>query len=231
VKYNRQKPTGGTDIPINLKAATSEPRPPSGVGSISETSAENELNEGQVAVLTPDEQTEVDEAAALLAEQEKLKDQLLRTAADFDNFRKRTRRDLEDAKRRSKEEMLRDLLPVFDSLERATAAAKEAKDIQTLVEGVAMVLKLFQDTGDRMGLKRLPTVGERFDPAIHEAIQEIESNQVAPGTVIAEVQPGYRLGEYLLRAAVVVVARAPKNAARSEEKSESIGDNSEEGVS
>ena len=162
---------------------------------------------------------------ALVSERDKLKEQLLRTAADFDNFRKRSRRDVEDAKRRGKEETIRDLLPVFDSFERAIAAAKEASDVKSIVEGVSMVLKLFEDTGDRMDLKRLATVGERFDPSVHDAIQEIESADMAPGTVIAEVLPGYRLGEHLLRAAVVVVARAPKMAARG-----STGEKSEEGA-
>jgi molecular chaperone GrpE len=185
----------------------------------------------------PSDRAEMTEAEleALVDEREKLKDQLLRTAADFDNFRKRSRRDVEDARRRGKEEIVRDLLPVFDSLERAATAAREAKDIESIAEGVHMVLKLFEDATERVGLTRLPTVGERFDPAIHDAVQEMETVEVAPGTILAEVLPGYRFGEHLVRAAVVVVARAPRGAVKSGQqgaaRGESQGEYSEEEVS
>ena len=72
-----------------------------------------------------------------------------------------------------------------------------------------MVLKLFEDTTQRMGLSRVPTVGERFDPSVHEAIQQQETSDHAPGTIITEVTPGYLLGKRLLRAAMVIVARRP----------------------
>jgi hypothetical protein len=72
-----------------------------------------------------------------------------------------------------------------------------------------MVHKLFEDTAERMGLLRIKTVGERFDPAVHEAIQQKESDEAPPGTILSEVVPGYRFGERLVRAAVVVVARKP----------------------
>lgn len=150
------------------------------------------------------------------AERDKTREQLLRTAADFDNFRKRTRRDLEDAQKKGQQEVVRDLLPVFDNLERAVQAAGTASDASSVVEGIRMVLKLFEDTAERIGLVRIKTVGERFDPAVHEAIQQKESHELPPGAILSEVVPGYRFGEKLVRAAMVVVARKPADAKKSE---------------
>jgi molecular chaperone GrpE len=145
----------------------------------------------------------------VLAERDQLRDQLLRTAADFDNFRKRTRRDVEEAKVRGRDDAIKEVLPVFDNLERAVVAAESAQTIASVVEGVKMVLKLFEDTVERLGLTRVKTVGERFDPAVHEAIQQQETELHPPGTILAEVVPGYMVGPRLLRAAMVVVARKP----------------------
>ena len=146
---------------------------------------------------------------AVTAERDQMRDQLLRTAADFDNYRKRTRRDVEDAKIRGRDDAVKDILPVFDNLERAVAAATSAQTIESVVEGVKMVLKLFEDTCERMGLTRVKTVGERFDPAVHEAIQQQETDAHPPGTILNEIMPGYMVGARLLRAAMVVVARKP----------------------
>jgi len=152
-----------------------------------------------------------DAVSLLTAERDRLKDQLLRTAADYDNFRKRARKDLEDALRRSKEDAIRELLPVADNLERAVDAAGSAKDAQAVVDGVKMVLKLFTDTLDRLGIERVPSVGQRFDPQVHEAIQQVDTDAHEPGTIVAELVPGYRMGDRLVRAAMVAVARpAPK---------------------
>ncbi|GAB4201020.1 MAG: hypothetical protein OHK0013_12600 [Sandaracinaceae bacterium] len=162
-----------------------------------------------------DNETVADPAAALREERDRLRDQLLRTAADFDNFRKRTRKDLEDAERRGKEDVIREVLPVLDNLERALGAAANlspnagASEVHAIVDGVKMVLKLFEDQAGRMGLTRVKAVGERFDPAVHDAIQQVETDEHAAGTVIHEVVAGYRLGEKLVRPAMVVVARKP----------------------
>lgn len=165
---------------------------------------------GAEASTTPaDARPEEDPIATIREERDRLKDQLLRTAADYDNFRKRTKKDLDDAERRGREETVRELLPVFDNLERAVQASGAATDVQSIVEGVKMVLRLFEDQVGRIGISRVPTVGQRFDPAIHDAIQQKETDEHPPGTVIAEIVPGYRLGERLVRPAMVVVARKP----------------------
>lgn len=139
-----------------------------------------------------------------------LKDQLLRTAADFDNYRKRSRREVDDARQSGRETMLTDLLPVFDNLERAVGHVSAASDVQSLASGIQMVMKQFRDTLQRQGIERIQTVGQPFDPNVHEAIQQLVTADFEPGCVAGEVQAGYRLGERLIRPAMVVVAKAPE---------------------
>ena len=141
------------------------------------------------------------------AEIARLRDQLLRTAADFDNFRKRARREQEDATRRGRETTIKDLLPIFDNLERATAHAESGADTKAVSDGIRMVTKQFVDTLDRMGIKRVVTVGQPFDPSRHEAIQHLESKEHPAGVIVAEVQAGYLIGDFLVRPAMVVVSK------------------------
>jgi molecular chaperone GrpE len=143
------------------------------------------------------------------AEAARFKDQLLRTAADYDNFRKRTRKEASDAEKKGREEILKDLLPVFDNLERAVSHAEKATDVQSVSDGIKMVVKQFGDTLGKLGIERVQTVGVPFDPSIHEAIQQLETAEFPPGTVAVEIQPGYRSNDRLLRPALVVVAKAP----------------------
>lgn len=171
--------------------------------------APTEVLEGEVEAKTPE-----DALAAAQAEAQKMKDNWIRTTADFDNFRKRTRKELEDNRKAGKEELLKDLLPVFDNLERAAQSALRAQDVKAVAQGLEMVLRQFVDTLVRTGITKVPSVGHPFDPQVHEAIQQAESDE-PQGTVIAEVQPGYVQGERLVRAAMVVVAK-PRSEAKPE---------------
>lgn len=143
------------------------------------------------------------------AETARMRDQLLRTAADFDNYKKRARRETQDAERRVREDFLRDLLPVFDNLERAVQHGALASDVKSFAEGINMVMRLFGDTLGRLGVERVSAVGQPFDPALHEAVQQLETTEFPPGAVAAEVQAGYRMGDRLVRPAMVVVAKPP----------------------
>ena len=145
------------------------------------------------------------------AESQKLRDQLLRVAADFDNFRKRSRREISDAEKRAQDQLLRELLPVFDNLERAAAVAETATDVKALADGIGLVMKQFHDTLAKLGIERIVAIGQPFDPAVHEAVQQIETAEHQPGTVMAEVQAGYRANDRLIRPALVVVAKAAPN--------------------
>lgn len=144
-------------------------------------------------------------------EAQRLKDQLLRTAADFDNFKKRTRRDIMDAERKGRDEFLREILPVFDNLERAVTHVEKASDVQSVSEGIRMVLRQLSDTLQKLGVERVATVGAPFDPAVHEAVHHLPTAEHPPGSVAAEVQGGYRAQDRLIRPALVVVAKAPSD--------------------
>lgn len=166
----------------------------------------DEQDDSPPSELTPEAELEATQAELL-----RVRDQLLRTAADFDNFRKRSRREIEDARIRSREELLRDLLPVFDNLERAVAHAEQATDAKAVAAGVQMVLKQFVDTLGRIGIERVEAVGKAFDPNFHDAFQQVETDEHPPGTVVAELQPGYAMGDRLIRAAMVTVAKPPSS--------------------
>ena len=92
-------------------------------------------------------------------------------------------------------------------------SAERATEVKPVSDGLRMVLRQFADTLGRSGITKVPTVGSPFDPGLHEAIQQVETDEHPPGTVVAEVQPGYLQGDRLVRAAMVVVAK-PKAADR-----------------
>lgn len=169
-----------------------------------------EASDSGDAVIVDEPEVAPDPLADAKAEAAKLREQLLRTAADFDNYRKRARRDVADAEVSAREELLKEILPVFDNLERAAQHAENATDVQGLADGIKMVMRIFVDTLAKLDIHKIESVGKPFDPAVHEAIQHMASTEHPPGTVAAEVQPGYRMGERLMRPAMVVVAKAPE---------------------
>jgi molecular chaperone GrpE len=150
------------------------------------------------------------------AEIARLKERLLRTAADFDNYRKRSRRDITDAERRVQENLINVLVQPFDNLERAVQHADSAQDVKALAEGLKMVLRQFEDALSTVGIQRIAALGKPFDPAEHEAVQHIQTNDVPPGAVAQELRAGYRWQDRLIRPALVVVAKAPVAAAATE---------------
>jgi molecular chaperone GrpE len=172
---------------------------------------EEEAAADSAAEAPPVPASEQDPLELAKAEQAKLKDQLLRTLADFDNFRKRSRRELAEAERRGRDDMLKEFLPVFDNLDRASVHAESATDVKALADGISLVLRQFTDTLGKVGIERVPAVGQPFDPAVHEAVQHMETSDFEPGIIAAEVQAGYRNSEKLIRPALVVVAKAKLN--------------------
>lgn len=143
--------------------------------------------------------------AAAKAEVESLRDKWMRSMADLDNYKKRTRRETEDAVHRALGNMLSDFLPVGDNLERALAAMPESTDPQ-LAKGLEMVRGEFFSALARHGIKPIRSVGTTFDPNLHDALQQVDTPDFAPGTVVMEYEKGYLRNERLLRAARVIVA-------------------------
>jgi molecular chaperone GrpE len=144
------------------------------------------------------------EAQTLQKERDNLADQLLRARAEFDNYRKRMARETERIRQVAAEGLIRDILPVVDHLELAMKHADDHPG--ALVEGVAMVLRQFQEALGKHGLQPIPAVGEPFDPNVHEAVMQRESTDAPPDSVLEEFQKGYRLGQMVLRPAKVVVS-------------------------
>ena len=174
------------------------------------------------AVPLPREELEkkVERLSAMLEEsmsraretQERLKDthdRLLRIAAEFDNYKKRAAKEREDAQKFGIERLLKDFLPVADNLERALDHAEE-HDLRQVIEGVKLVQKLFEAALAKHGVVGFSALGQPFDPNLHEALMQQESD-APPGTVVSEMSRGYKLNDRLVRPAAVVVAR-PKAA-------------------
>jgi molecular chaperone GrpE len=139
----------------------------------------------------------------------KNKEKMLRVAADFENFRKRARRDQQDAVHRAQTDILKEMLPVFDNLNRAVEHATTVQDITPIIEGANMVTRQFEENLAKFGLKRIKAVGEIFDPMLHEAISQEETDEAPPGVIVKEFLSGYTLQDRLVRASMVIVARPP----------------------
>ena len=136
-------------------------------------------------------------------------DQYLRTLADMENLRKRTQREKEDLAKFANENILREILPVIDNLERAVEHAEQADSSDGLLEGVKMTLTQFSQVLNRFGVEPIDSIGQPFDPALHQAMGQLESAEHPVNTVVQQMQKGYRLNERLLRPAFVMVAKTP----------------------
>ena len=146
-------------------------------------------------------------AAALQRERDELYDRLLRTTAEFDNFRKRTERERREFAEWAAAELLGDVLSVVDDFERALAAAAPP-EAQKFREGVELIHRQLMEVVKKRGVQPLTVVGEDFDPTLHQAVAYDETPGARDGEVVGELRRGYRLGEKLLRPALVRVAKA-----------------------
>ena len=150
---------------------------------------------------------------AVRAEVAVLKDQSLRSLADAENIRRRAARDVEHAHKFALEKFAADLLPVMDSLEKAVEVAEagdSAGDSNSAIgEGVELSLKLFIGVLENAGITQIDPVGEPFDPELHEAMAMVESPDSEPNSVLEVMQRGYLLNGRLVRAAKVIVSKAP----------------------
>lgn len=174
-------------------------------------------DEVPVAAEASAEPTPEQRVLALEAEKAEIKDRMLRIAAEFDNYKKRARKEVIDQEVKARESVLKDFLEVVDNLERALASigtGATEKDVKSVQDGVELVLRLFKNKLERYGVTVIEAKGQPFDPRMHDAISQIPSPDVAPGTIVHEMQKGYRVGDRLLRPSVVVVAAAaPASAA------------------
>jgi molecular chaperone GrpE len=154
---------------------------------------------------------EFEQALAAKADEVKnLNDRYLRLAAEFENYKRLAQRDQREQAKFANENILKELLPVIDNLQRAVNFSKSVTGCDQLIEGVQLTLKQFIETLSKFGIKQITSIGEPFDPSRHQAVATIPSNDQPEHTIIQEHQPGYLLHDRILRAAMVTVAAAPR---------------------
>jgi len=172
-----------------------------------------DLNQDQAEDNAADEQSAASPTQVLEAENAKLKDRLLRAVAEMENLRKRTDRDVKDARQYAMANFARDMLTATDNLSRALLTMpQEAKDeaegsFKSLIEGVEMTEREMHRLLEKNGITKLEPKGEKFDPNFHQAMFEIPNADVADNTVMEVVQAGYVIGERVLRPAMVGIAK------------------------
>jgi molecular chaperone GrpE len=161
-----------------------------------------------------EKEREIEELKKKLEEKEKEfkehHDRLLRLAADFENYKKRAAREKEDWTKFANEDLIKAILPFIDNLERAVNHAQKVADTGVLIEGVRLTLQQLLQALNKFGLSSFESVGKPFDPAMHEAMLVVETNQHEPDQVMEEFQKGYLLNNRLLRPATVSVSKFPE---------------------
>ena len=169
----------------------------------------NDAAAGRAETALPD----VDPAEAASREAADLKDKLLRTLAEMENLRRRTEREVADARAYGIASFARDVLGVADNMQRALAALdaelREKADaaVQALLDGVDLTERELLKVLEKNGVRKFEPQGEKFDPNLHQAMYEVSDPSVPAGTVVQVVQPGYMIGERMLRPALVAVAK------------------------
>jgi len=193
--------------------------------AVAEPAASDEAKPGQASSRERSEEAECEDAMEALversaeverleAEKADLTDRLVRTAAEMENLRKRSEREIADARKYAVTRFATDMLVVGDNLRRTLGAMpveqREAADesLKALLDGVEMTEREMDRLMEKHGISRIAAKGERFDPHRHQAMFEVPDSTVPPGTVVEVVQEGYQIGDRVLRAAMVGISKA-----------------------
>jgi len=163
------------------------------------------------APLPPPTPEQIEELKSRAAKADEHWDRLLRTTADFDNFKKRAAREKIESAQYATFSLLQKVLPVLDNFEMALAAAQNAEGdkLAALQSGVAMIQQQLKSALVETGLEEIDAAGQPFDPNFHEAVSQQESAEVAEGNVLLQLRKGYKFKDRLLRPATVIVAKKP----------------------
>lgn len=192
--------TNPTDTPEGVGAGldgAESPMPPE-VQAPEQTAAANPETDGLKA-----------EVERLKAELKQAEDQVLRTMAEFQNFRRRKDQEAEQFRQFATERLVTSLLPVLDNFERTLAALESGAPIETVIEGIRLVDRQFRSALESNNVKRIDSHGQPFDPDVHEAISTEPSEEHPENTVVGEVEAGYRMADKVIRPARVRVSTKP----------------------
>jgi len=194
------------------------------------TSEENKTDESQIEEINEKDEVsnENDNGSPeniiekLNEEIQDLKDQRLRAAAELENFRKRAEKDQSDALKYGVTNFAKEIISIKDNIERAQSSisddVRSNDDVKSVVEGLDLIAQSAVSTFEKIGIKKIDSLNEKFDHNLHQAMMEIENDQVEPGTIVQELIPGYTLHDRLLRPAMVGVAKKTQQNQQSEEK-------------
>ena len=169
----------------------------------------------------PEQEQEIEEVetsediiAKLNEEITNLKDQRLRAIAELENFRKRAEKDQSDALKYGVSNFAKEIINISDNIERAQSSipeeAKNNEAIKPVIEGIDLIAQSVVTTFEKIGIKKIESLNEKFDHNLHQAMMEIEKDDLEPGTIVQELIPGYTLHDRLLRPAMVGVSKKPK---------------------
>jgi molecular chaperone GrpE len=158
----------------------------------------------------------------LQVQKKELQDRLLRLAAEFDNYKKRTAREFQQVMETANRDLILQLIDVLDNFQRALDSAKSAKDFDAFHKGVELIYAHLNEILTREGLQLIEAVGQPFDPHRHEAVMQVDDDEHPADIIVDQTQPGYLLRDKLLRASRVIVSRGPRD-------SETVIQRSEEG--
>ena len=153
-----------------------------------------------------------DEISSLKAELDKVNNQYIRLAADFDNYRKRQMQEREALLKYGAEETLKKMIEALDNIDRAKASVENVEDVNTVKDSYNLVFKQIYDVLQKIGLEVIDTKDKEFDPNMHEAVMQTPTSDYPENTIIAELQTGYMLNDRILREAMVVVTKGGKPA-------------------
>ena len=209
----------------NIKIRSDEASEPKAVEGLDEKTPDKAQKKAREKKSSLKERLEAAEAKA-----EENYERLLRMSAEFENYKKRSEREMDGFRKFANESLIKEILPIIDNLERALATQCDKNDdaFRSFREGVEMTLKGLLDSLEKFGAVPLEALGEPFDPNFHQAVSQEESDQHPDNTVSQELQKGYMLGDRLLRPSMVVVSKKP--AANEETEGAGAQDKSEKKI-
>lgn len=203
----------GSDVATELEAEQVAAQASSGAAGEDAGGQSDVQQEESAQIVDP-----MEEIKRLQAERDEHYENWLRARAELDNYRKRIQRELDENARYAAVPVVRDMLPVLDNIRRAVEAARRSKRVDELLQGIEMIVQQFEDVLIKHNAVPIDSVGQPFNPELHEAVQKVETEAHPPMTVVHEVQKGYKLHDRLIRPSKVVVATPPQRSEDQEAK-------------